>query len=667
MPNSFLTNKNLELILFGGKGGTGKTTSATATALHLAQTTKKKILIVSTDPAPSIGDSLDLKVGNKITQIRENLWALEIEASELLEDFRKKNLGKIKTLIVRGTYLTEEDIEVFENLALPGMDEVMAIIKIADLLKTQKYDLIILDTAPTGHTKVLLSLPEKMERWIGIMNLMQEKHRFLKRHWTGRKYVKDEYDRFLENLKADITGVEDLLKDYNLTEFVPVTIPEPMSILETEALLEDLKRMGIKVESLLVNRVMTCPVRNDISNGVQEKCPLCTSRMKGQENYLKMIEKKFSAKGGSASGGKDYNLVKMPLFPTEIRGQDSLNEYAKILFEEKKFEIALPKIPPKFPKIPEAKMAEFLKKDLNFIICGGKGGVGKTSLAAATAIALAKKHKDKKILITTTDPAHALSNIFDQDIPLDTEAVPIEGFDNLFALEIDTEKKFQDWKNEYRQDIKDLFEKFLPEGVDIAYDREVLEELMEFSPPGLEELMALREVIDLIKGAKYDFYVLDSAASGHLLRFLELPNLIRDWLKSIFKILRKYQGLKLEGVAQRTVDLSRDIRKAQEILFNNPKTEFILLTIAEEMGLQITADLAKSLEKLGVNYNYIVANFINPASKCNFCLAKRADQEKYISRVRKEYPKKEIVLVHLFPRDIRGIKSLQELSKFIFG
>ncbi len=315
MP-SFLKNKNLKLILFGGKGGSGKTTSATATALYLAETTEKKILIVSTDPAPSIGDSIDIEVGNRITQIRANLWAIEFNAKELAEDFKKENLEKIKTLVERGTYLEKEDIKLFEGLAIPGMDEVMAIIKIADLLKTKKYDLIILDTAPTGHTKVLLSLPEKMERWIEVMDLMQEKHRFLKRHWTGR-YIKDEYDKFLENTRQDIIEVKNLLKNYDLTEFVSVTIPEPMSILETEALLEYLKRMGIKVESLIVNRVMM----------IKEKCPLCFSRMKGQESYLKMIDEKF----------KDYQILKMPLFPTEIRGQDSLNEYAKILFGEKKF------------------------------------------------------------------------------------------------------------------------------------------------------------------------------------------------------------------------------------------------------------------------------------------------------------------------------------------
>ncbi|MDP1538571.1 MAG: ArsA family ATPase [bacterium] len=646
MP-SFLKNKKLKLILFGGKGGSGKTTSATATALYLAETTEKKILIVSTDPAPSIGDSIDIEVGNRITQIRANLWAIEFNAKELAEDFKKENLEKIKTLVERGTYLEKEDIKLFEGLAIPGMDEVMAIIKIADLLKTKKYDLIILDTAPTGHTKVLLSLPEKMERWIEVMDIMQEKHRFLKRHWTGR-YIKDEYDKFLENTRQDIIEVKNLLKNYDLTEFVPVTIPEPMSILETEALLEDLKRIGIKVESVIVNRVMT----------IEEKCPLCASRMKGQESYLKMIEEKF----------KDYQILKMPLFPTEIRGQDSLSEYAKILFGKKKLEIAFPKILPKFPKIPEGKMAEFLEKDLNFIICGGKGGVGKTSIAAATAIALAQKHKGKKILITTTDPAHALSNIFDQDIPIGGGAVPIKGFNNLDAIEIDAQKMQQKFNDESRQNIQEIFERFIGGGMDVVFDRKVMEELMDISPPGLDELMALRKVIELMKEGKYNFYVLDSAASGHLLRFLETPAIVRDWLKSIFQILLKYRGvIRLDKLKVRLLDLSKDVKRVQEILSGSQTTQFLMISIAEEMGIRQMGDLGQSLEKLNVFYHYIILNMILPVSLCRFCLTKREDQEKYISRVKKEYPKKEIVLIPLFPHDIRGIESLQKLSKFIFG
>jgi len=664
MANSFLKNKELKLILFGGKGGSGKTTSAAATALYLAQTTKKKILVVSTDPAPSLGDSFDIEIGNKITKIKDNLWVIEFDAKELSEDFRKKNLEMIKTLVERGTYLAKEDIELFEGLAVPGMDEVMAIIKIADLLKTKEYDLIILDTAPTGHTKVLLSLPQAMERWLKVMGLMQEKHRFLKRHWRGG-YVKDETDKFLEETKADITEVKNLLKNPDLTEFVPVTIPEPMSILETEDLIEHLNELDIKVESIIANRIL-----------FPGECEFCKKRAKLQEEYIKMIDEKF----------KKFQVLKMPLFPKEIRGEKDLLEYAEILFGKKEYQSILPKIvPSKFPALPGAKMADFLKKDLNFIICGGKGGVGKTVMAAATAIALAQKKPDKKILISSTDPAHALSNAFSQDIPLDTQAIPMKGFNpegprpfsekggaygagNLFALEIDAQKKLQEWKDEYRQDIETAFDEFVGEGFDIKFDRKVMEELMELSPPGLEELMALGKIMDLMKEEKYDIYVLDSAASGHLLRFLELPEIIRDWLKSIFRILLKYRNIAgLVDIKRKLLDFSKDIKKIQETLFGSKKTEFIMLSIAEEMGLREMGDLAQSLEKLNVPYNYIVLNMITPASECKFCQAKRVNQEKYITKVKKGYPKKEVVLVPSFPCDIRGKESLKELSKFLFG
>jgi len=647
MKPEFLKNKDLKLILFGGKGGSGKTTSAAAAALYLVKTTKKKILIVSTDPAPSLGDSFDVEIGNKITQIKDRLWAIEFDAKELAEDFRKKNLEAIKTLVERGTYLTQEDIEVFENLAIPGMDEMMAIIKIAELLNTKAYDLIILDTAPTGHTKVLLSLPKAMESWLKVMGLMQEKHQFLMKHWRG-KYVKDEADIFLEDSRTDVTGVKNLLKNPDLTEFVPVTIPEPMSILEIEGLIEYLDGLGINVENIIANQIL-----------FPGECEFCKKRAEIQEKHIKLIDEKF----------KRFQILKMPLFPKEIRGEKDLLEYAEILFGEKECQLSIPKKAlPKFSALPKGGMTDFLSEDLNFVICGGKGGVGKTVMAAATAVTLTQKYKDKKILISTTDPAHALSYAFDQDIPLDTKVISLKGFDNLFALEIDAQKKLREWKDEYRQDIETAFEEFVGGGVDIAFDRKVMTELMELSPPGLEEIMALGEIMDLLKEEKYDIYVLDSAASGHLLRFLELPEIVRDWLKSIFKILLKYKNIVgLVDIKRKLLDFSKDIKKIQEILFGPKTTEFIMISIAEEMGIREMGDLAQSLEKLNVSFNYIILNMIAPASECKFCQAKRLNQEKYINKVKKEYPEKEMVLVPLFPYDIRGTESLKELSEFLFG
>lgn len=650
MKIQFLENPQLNLIIFGGKGGSGKTTSACAVALYLGQKYKhKKILVVSTDPAPSVGDSFDLKVGNKITQIEKNIWAQEFDAKELLEDFRSKHLMALKTILDRGTYLEKEDIKEFMEKPLPGMDEIMAIIKIADLLQEEKYHLIILDTAPTGHTKILLSLPAIMKKWLAVADLMLAKHRFMSRQIQGR-YLKDECDVFLEKTLADIKGVERLLKNQETTEFVPVTIPEPMSILETQSFLEYLKNLEIKVQSIIVNKVVS----------YQSDCLFCHARLKGKEKYLEMIER-------HASGGKDYQIIKMPLFPTEVRGKVALNEYAQILFGQKKFEVILPKITQKFSKVQKGKMADLLNKDVQVIMCGGKGGVGKTSMAAATGIAFAKKYKNKKVLITTTDPAQALAHIFAQNIPLDTPAAPIKGFNNLFALEIDAQKELQDFKKEYQRDVEKFFAALTGPNIELVYDNQVVRELMELSPPGLEELMALGKIADFIKAKTYDIYVLDSAASGHLLRFLELPVLIRNWLKSVFKILRKYQKLNVAETAQKAVNISRNIRSIQEILFNSLKTEFIMITILEEMGIRETKDLAQALEKLHLNFNYIIANFVQPESRCNFCSAKRNNQEHYLNIIKKQYPEKFLILVPLFESDVRGMSSLKDLAQFLYG
>ena len=92
-----------------------------------------------------------------------------------------------------------------------------------------------------------------------------------------------------------------------------------------------------------------------------------------------------------------------------------------------------------------------------------------------------------------------------------------------------------------------------------------------------------------------------------------------------------------------------------------------MITIPEEMGIREMADLAKSLERLNVNYNYIIANFVNPVSRCNFCLAKRKNQERYLNIIKKQYPSKNLIPVPLLTHDIRGKKSLEELAKIIYG
>lgn len=646
----FLENPDLQFILFGGKGGSGKSTSAAAAALHLSKIKPgKKILVISIDPAHSLGDSFDIIIGNKITHIAGNIWGYEIDAEELLKKYKAENGAIIKKMAERGTFFDKEDIENFFVMSMPGLDEVMAIIKIANILSSREYDAIILDTAPTGHTSAFLSLPEKMLKWVEVADMMMNKHRYISRRFRG-KYVKDECDEFLESQKNDVGKVKKLLTDSKTTEFVPVTIPEPMSIYEIERLVQLLENARIPVNSVIANRIII----------EDNKCNFCLARKKEQEKYIKEIEEKFAS----------YNLLKMPLFPSEIRGIEDLTLYGEILFgkDGHKPYLASNNSLVKISPLVQKGMEDLLEKNLKLIIFGGKGGVGKTSIASAAALQLARHNKEKKVLIFSTDPVHALSDSFGQQIGNKPRQVQ-DGADNLYALELDASQMLANLKDEYRRDIAEVFDKFASSGVDIKFDREVMEELITLTPPGLEELMALKKITELMKTSDYDLFIMDSAASGHLLRFLQTPDIVREWLKTVFRLILKYKGVlnlsKIHSV-ESLLDLSRDVRKIQETLTNPETTEFVMTTILEEMGVREMEDLSTALRNLKIPSSHTIINMVIPLSDCNFCTIKRQEQQKYIQFIESKV-NNGITYIPLFLHEIRGKESLSELAKIMFS
>ncbi len=641
-------------MLFGGKGGTGKTTSACATALHFAQEKRgEKTLIVSTDPAHSVGDSFDQEVGETITPVKgiANLWALEIKAEQEEEEFNRVHKAVLEKIADRGTYFDRQDIEAFLSLTIPGLDEVMAVIRITKILKEGQFDFIIIDTAPTGHTVRLLALPSEMERWVGLLDLMQSKHRFLARHFAGR-YKKDDADEFLEMMTQDLRRLKGLLSNAERTEFVPVTIPEPMSINETERLLARLRSFRMAADDLIVNRVASR----------RQGCPFCSVKREAQQEALSQIEQKFS----------DRRLWKMPLFPYEIRGKERLQEFADVLFGKadykheaapRVFSVSLPGLTTRGAGL----ISQLLKQERQVILFGGKGGVGKTSVTCATALRVARMFPKKKVLAFSTDPAHSLSDSF--GCPIGDRVTPIKGQDNLLALEIDAPKLLEARRKSQRREIEDTFNQILGRGVDIKFDREIMTELVSLTPPGLDEIMALGELTEFIQEGRFDLYVVDTAATGHLLRFLELPQLTRDWLRMTFQLLIKYQGVvRMTKVAEELVDFSKRVRKIQQMLTDVHKTEFVAITIPEAMGLAEARRLVKRLGDLKIACHHLVVNMVMPKTPCGFCAQKRKEQQRYLADLQRSQENGyHVSEIPLFPHKIDGLKPLTALADVMFG
>ena len=308
-----LENKDLKLIIFGGKGGVGKTSCAIATALALSQ--NFKTLLISTDPAHSVSDSLEQHIGFKVVHVEgvENLSAIEVVAEEALSSFKTEHHSGLKKLLETSTSLDNDDIEDMLTLSIPGIDEVMSFKTIIDFIEEGEYEKYVVDTAPTGHALRLISAPKLLDEWIKVAARMRWKYRYMITSFSG-SYQPDDVDTLLINLKKTVKRIESLLSDKSRCQFIPVCIPETMAIRETERFLVDLSKFGIIPQQIIVNNVMT-----------HHECEFCKARKAGQLKYLNEIAEKFSI----------LNRVEVPKFAEEIKGVDTLNQLKQFLFELK--------------------------------------------------------------------------------------------------------------------------------------------------------------------------------------------------------------------------------------------------------------------------------------------------------------------------------------------
>lgn len=303
-----LRNKNIKLILFGGKGGVGKTTCAVSTSIFLSKNYKS--LLISTDPAHSLSDNLGVEIGDGITDVKgiKNLSAIEVNAEKVFSEFKIHHEKEIKKILDNSTYLDKEDIDSIFSLPIPGIDEVMGFKIIVDLMEESRFEKYIVDTAPTGHALRLLTFPDLLNDWIRVMAKMRWKYRYMVESFSG-KYNPDDGDDFLLSMKKTVNKIKALLLDKLRTEFIVVTIPEYMGVLETERMLNSLCNYGITVRQIVINNVLN-----------SKECSFCIERRKEQEKYIEWITKKNNVK-----------TTMTFLQPQEVRGISRLSNFMDAL------------------------------------------------------------------------------------------------------------------------------------------------------------------------------------------------------------------------------------------------------------------------------------------------------------------------------------------------
>lgn len=633
----FLSEPSLRLLMFGGKGGVGKTTCAMAAAICLARDRpQESFLLVSTDPAHSLADII---AGSSPP---ENLKIVELDGQGVLAAFKTRHDEHLREIAARGTFLDEEDISRILGLSLPGLDELMAFLEISRWVDNQIYACVIVDTAPTGHTLRLLSMPELIRKWLRALDTLLAKHRYMKVVFRG-SYQRDYLDHFLQELSGIVSQMQALMRDRIRCRFVPVMLAEELAIRETASLLQFLHRLRVPVADILVNRLL--PPDKD--------CQVCGEAACCQRMALKSLSEieVFS----------NHAIWGIPLYPREVCGMETLAVFwngvsvpSCIPLSGSREERLQPQ-----PKVEDA--SDYPSHQLKLLFFAGKGGVGKTTLACATALRLAREGSDKEILIFSIDPAHSLSACLGMAVGPE----PVRIATGLSAVEINAETEFDSLKQQYQTDLAQCLSAIMP-NFDLTFDREVLERILDLSPPGLDEIMALTRALEFFRQRSYDLLILDSAPTGHLIRLLELPQLIDQWLKVFFGLFLKYRTIfSLPKVSQRLVKMSKELKTFKSLLRDPARSALFSVTIPTEMAFQETLDLMAACDRLALGVPLLFINLVTPLTDCAFCSALTRQEQTIRDRLRQAFPDLLQTVVYR-QREPRGIGALRSLGQELF-
>lgn len=307
------------VVFFGGKGGVGKTTCATAFSL-LASRLERRTLLVSTDPAHSTSDILETPLGPEARRVADQLWAMEIDPERQATEY----IERVRTNLMRVTaphLRTEMERQVEMARVSPGAEEAALFDRLADVLRDahDRYDLVVFDTAPIGHTLRLLSLPELLQAWVD--GLLQRRRSVTKMNALWRQMTdgggpddaaEDPVEAILLERRRKFFHVRQTLLGRGQTTFVFVLIAERLPILETGKAVKLLRHHGVPVGGVIVNRILPDEAADH---------PFLAARREQEANYLKEIEATFA----------DLPRVRLPLLSRDVVGMDSLERIADAL------------------------------------------------------------------------------------------------------------------------------------------------------------------------------------------------------------------------------------------------------------------------------------------------------------------------------------------------
>ena len=552
---------------------------------------------------------------------RGALLAAELATGPAAGRWTEEHREALREIAARGTYLDAEDVDRFLGLSLPGADELMAWLEIASLARRTACDEVVVDAAPTAHTLRLLAMPEALRRFAGVLDHLQERHRWMAERFGGA-YRPGEGDALIASLEEQGREIEERLRDPERCHVFWVMLPEILSLEETRDALAALDGAGIPVREVIVNRILP-PGGDD--------CPLCRERHRAEAAAIAAIREAFAGRtirflpqeeseprGKVALRRVGRGLVGPLSFSSPYRGRSGGGAPTKERPRTPRHPLLTSPVPgeEKDPSPGLSWLDEIAPSGVQLLFFGGKGGVGKTTCSAAVALALAERRPEARVLLISTDPAHSLADVLEVPLGDDERAVP-GAPPGLRARELDAGRAFAAWRDRYRDRVEEAAEAFTQEGGGV-------QDLLDLTPPGIDELIAVSSLLDVVFGVEgaepaYDLVVVDTAPTGHALRLLEMPELALSWDHYLLSLLLKYrEAVGLGDLAAELVELSRGLKRLEALLRDPARARFVVVTRAAELPRRETVRLLRSLGHLEIAVPAVVLNALPPAG-CARC------------------------------------------------
>ena len=597
------------LRFYAGKGGVGKTTCAAAAALALSRR-RARTLLVSTDPAHSLADALEVRLSASPRPVRGTLFAAQMDADTALSRWLGARERSFRVIASRGTYLDEEDIDSLFRLSLPGVDELVGLVELRRLARG--FEEVVVDTAPTGHTLRLLAMPATLAKLADVLDDLQGKHRAMARSLRG-SVRRDAEDAVIDELREEAGSLRALLESAD-AEVHWITLAEALCLAESRDGISALRAARMRIARVVVNRLTPRPDR---------PCRLCAAR---RAEEARLIE------AARHLGAPLYGIAEEEREPRGLRNLDRLGRALEKPLRRGAVQSGLPEressAPPEGQESAAAWLEELAPAGIRLLFFGGKGGVGKTTAASAAAISIARR--GDSVLLLSTDPAHSLSDVL--LVPLGDGEREI-GLD-LHARELDAARAFERRREKYRAAVEELFATLRGgSSFDAPYDRAVMEDLIDLSPPGLDEVFALLAVIEALQ--RYRVLVVDTAPTGHAVRLLQLAVKAREWVQVLLHIQLKYRRVTgLGDLARDLTDTARELRELQELLQDPARCRFVPATRAAALPRLETARLLATLKHLRVAAPVLLVNALTPKG-CSRCTRAAAEEKREIDRLRR--------------------------------